>query len=97
MFPAYEGMLWVDRSSAHLLRLERRMAKMDPQFPITSVRTVVDYDDMPLGDGSSFVLPAKGEVETCSVDEGRECAHNVVRFSNWHKFRAKARILPMPQ
>jgi VWFA-related protein len=97
LFPGYEGMLWVDRSSAHILRLERKMAKMDPNFPITRVRTVVDYDDMPLGDGSTFVLPAKGEVETCSADEINECAHNVVRFANWHKFRAKTRMVPMPQ
>jgi len=64
-------------------------------FPITRAKTVIDYADVPLGDGSTFILPSKSEVETCSGAEGSECAHNVVRFRNWHKFRAKTRILSM--
>jgi len=92
-FPAYRGRVWLDKSNFHLMRVERETADMPPWFPITRATTTIDYADVPLGDGSDFVLPAKSEIEICSKEEWTECAHNVVRFKNWHKFRAKTRIL----
>jgi hypothetical protein len=73
--------------------MEKETTDMPKWFPITRAKTMIDYADMPLGDGSSFVLPGKSEIEICEKSEGSECAHNVVRFRNWHKFGAKSRIL----
>jgi hypothetical protein len=92
-FPAYKGKLWIDKATSRLLRMEREATEMDPSFPITYASTVVDYSDVALGDGSSFVLPVTAEVLSCSKEEGQECAHNVVRFTDYHKFRATTRIL----
>lgn len=92
-FPAYRGRVWLNKSNFHLMRMEKETADMPPWFPITRATTMIDYADVPLGDGSDFVLPAESEIEICSKEEWTECAHNVIRFKNWHKFRAKTRIL----
>jgi VWFA-related protein len=93
LFPAYRGKLWLNQSNFQLMRMEKETADMPKWFRIARAKTVIDYADVPLGDGSSFVLPGKSEIEVCERAEGPECAHNVVRFTNWHKFRAKTRIL----
>ena len=93
LFPGYRGKVWLNKSNFQLMRMEKETGSMPASFPITRASTAIDYLDLPLGDGSHFVLPGKSEIETCSSEEGAECAHNVVRFKNWHKFRAKARIL----
>jgi VWFA-related protein len=93
LFPGYRGKVWLNKSNFQLMRLEKGASHMPASFPITHASTVIDYSNVPLGDGSDFVLPGESEIETCSSEEGAECAHNVVRFKNWHKFRAKTRIL----
>ena len=95
LFPAYHGRVWLNKSTFHLMRMERGTADIPHSFPISRATAVIDYTDVPLGDGSEFVLPGKSEIETCERGELSECAHNVVRFTNWHKFRAKTRILSM--
>ena len=97
LFPGYRGKVWLNKSNFQLMRLEKETGDMPAHFPITRASTVIEYSDVPLGDGSDFVLPGKSEIETCSIDEGSECAHNIVQFKNWHKFRAKTRILPIEQ
>ena len=97
LFPAYRGKVWLNQSNFQLMRMEKETADMPKWFPITLAKTVIDYADVPLGDGSSFVLPGKSEIEICERAEGSECAHNVVRFRNWHKFRAKTRILSIEE
>ncbi len=93
LFPAYHGELWIDKADFGLLRLERKTGGIDAGFPISSATTEIDYTNLPLGDGTNFVLPTHADVQTCSVDEGLECAHNIVSFTNWHKYGAKSRIL----
>jgi hypothetical protein len=93
LFPAYHGKIWLNKATSQLMRMEKETAGIPESFPISRATTLIDYADMPLGDGSTFVLPGKSEIETCESGDVRECAHNVVRFRNWHKFRAKTRIL----
>jgi VWFA-related protein len=93
LFPAYRGKVWLNQSNFQLMRMEKETADMPKWFPITRAKTMIDYADVPLGDGSSFVLPGKSEIEICEKSEESECAHNIVRFRNWHKFGAKSRIL----
>jgi VWFA-related protein len=97
LFPAYRGKIWINKSNFNLMRIEKETADMPQWYPISRATTVIDYSDVPLGDGSSFVLPNKSEIETCERGEVSECAHNVVRFKDWHKFRAKTRILPIEE
>jgi hypothetical protein len=97
LFPAYRGRIWLNKSNFNLMRIEKETADMPHWYPISRATTLIDYRDVPLGDGSSFVLPEKSEIETCESGEVSECAHNVVRFKDWHKFRAKTRILPIEE
>lgn len=97
LFPAYHGRIWINKSNFNLMRIEKETADMPHWYPISRATTLIDYSDVPLGDGSSFVLPNKSEIETCESGEMSECAHNVVRFKDWHKFRAKTRILPIEE
>lgn len=93
LFPAYHGRVWLNKSTFQLMRMEKETAEIPHSFPISRASTVIDYSDVPLGDGTYFVLPGKSEIETCESGEAFECAHNVVRFANWHKFGTKSRIL----
>jgi VWFA-related protein len=68
-FPSYAGKIWLNQSNLQLLRLERETGEIPSFYPINRVTTVVDYSDLPLGDGTHFVLPVKSEIETCSVGE----------------------------
>lgn len=93
-FPAYHGRIWIDARTGQLLMFERATADM-PGSPIELAETEIDYADIALGDGSSFVLPTNSDALTCMGrdEEENECRHNVITFTNWQKFRAKTKIL----
>jgi hypothetical protein len=94
-FPEYHGRLWLDEATFHLLRLERETAYM-PKKLITRVNTRIEYAYVALGDGSNLVLPTNSDVLICSdsqIQDAETCAHNIIRFTNWNRFRAKTRIL----
>jgi len=92
-YPAYHGRLWIDKSALRLLRIERETSDVPASFPISYASTTVDYAEVPLGDGTTFVLPVNAEVEVCSPGEGKECAHDVVRYRDYHKFRASTKVV----
>lgn len=92
-YPAYRGRLWLDKATFALLRAERETVDVPSRFPISSASTRVDYSSVGLGDGTSFILPVNAEDATCSPEEGDECAHNVIRYTNYHKFRAKTKLV----
>jgi VWFA-related protein len=95
-YPAYHGRMWLDAANFRLLRLERETAYM-PNDPIQQVKTVINYANIALGDGTDFVLPMNSEIITClphSADD--QCARNIAKFTNWHKFGARTRISTDP-
>lgn len=92
-YPGYRGQLWIDKSNFRLLRLVRETTDVQSDFPINYASTIINYSDVGLGDGTRFVLPVKADAVTCSPGEGKECAHNFISYSNYHKFRATTRIL----
>jgi VWFA-related protein len=92
-YPAYHGRIWLDAKTFQLLRLER-VSSNTPGYPIKRADTEIDYADVALGDGSHFVLPTGSDVLTCLTgDKQDECAHNIIQFTNWHKFGVKTQIL----
>jgi len=92
-YPGYRGQFWIDKSNFRLLRLVRETTDVQSGFPINYASTIINYSDVGLGDGTTFVLPVKADAVICSPDEGKECAHNFISYSNYHKFRATTRIL----
>lgn len=94
-YPAYHGQMWLDKTTFHILRMERETADM-PKEPITRVKTTTEYDDVGLGDGTSFVLPVSSDVYTCLPLGQSDCSHNIINFIHWHKFGTKTEILMNP-
>ena len=92
-FPGYRGRLWINKSNLKLMRLERRVAEIAPNFPIQQVNTVIDYGDVDLADGTSFVLPIHALNLTCPTVSSSHCGHNELTFKHWQKFAARARVL----
>ena len=91
--PGYRGRFWVEKSSFRLLRVERETTDIASGFPISYVSTIVNYDDVALGDGTRFVLPVDADLVTCAPNEGKECAHNLVHYGKYRKFRATTKIV----
>jgi VWFA-related protein len=94
-FPGYRGRLWIDKATFHLLRMESEAVDIAPGFPIRSAKTDIEYAKVPLGEGTEFVLPVRSNIRVCS-GEGppfQDCAHNVEKFTNWHLFGVKTRIV----
>lgn len=98
-FPEFSGQLWIDERTLQLLSLRRETAYMSG-YPIRQVKTSIDYANVSLGDGTSFVLPVHSDVRTCSPPargNSDNCSRDIVRFTNWHKFRATTNIVANPQ
>jgi hypothetical protein len=95
-YPEFLAEIWVDQSSHHMVRF---LLKATPEndFPLSDVRLSTDYEDLPLGDGTKFVLPVESESNSCMWKvPGRRiafCSDNVLHFKNCHKFGASSRIV----
>ena len=99
-FPAYGGRIWVDARTASLLRLERETGYMRDD-PITRVKTEIEYSNLPLGDGTSMVLPINSNDLICApplheIGNSENCARSTTRFMHWHKFRATTNVVTSP-
>lgn len=90
--PPYHGQIWIDEDSGNLLRMEMASSELPQHFGMRSVDLAVDYQDVAFGDGGSFVLPSKAVVNTGQRDGSSD--RNVLEFSQCHKFKGTARILP---
>ena len=93
--PKYRGELWIDEDGFHLLRLERETGRM-PDYPIHSVKTMIEYAPVSLADGSTLVLPIHSEGNTCTPPYDY-CSSSLVTFKNWQKFEAKSKIVTNPE
>jgi hypothetical protein len=94
IYPAYHGRLWIDAAQQRVLRLEMNASDFGGSHVVTSMSSDMHYAQVPLGDGTSFVLPTHLQYETCVAS--RRCIRNAVTYSQCHKFRAQSRILIHP-
>jgi hypothetical protein len=91
IMPAYKGSVWLDKESAHALRIEMQAKEIPEEFPRISVETAVDYDYITLGTPDKYLLPIRAEVLSC--DRGsNQCDRNVIEFRNYHKFTGESTI-----
>jgi hypothetical protein len=91
VYPSYHGHLWVDAKQLRPLRIEMDGSDFGESSPIKSTTSDMNYGRVPLGDGTSFVLPTHFWFETCTMSHS--CIRNVVTYSQCHKFRANSRII----
>jgi hypothetical protein len=89
---AYVGSLWVDPSTARVLRIERQARNFPADFPIDTVESAIDYSYVTI-EGKSFLLPVHAESLGCQRGSSF-CSHNVIDFRNYHEFKGSGKILP---
>ena len=89
---AYAGSVWVDPTTARVLRIEMQARNIPPDFPTDTVETAVDYSYVMVGE-TSFLLPV--HAETLGCERGTSyCSHNIIDFRNYHEFKSEIKILP---
>jgi len=91
--PGYHGRLWINQSTLHLMRLERKVDDVEAGFAIQRADLSIEYGDVDLADGSTFVLPVQALNVSCPSFAPSYCWHNQLSFKHWHKFAARARVL----
>jgi hypothetical protein len=90
--PGFSGRLYVDAETANVVRVEFRAVDFDGSSGLESYVKVIEYAEVKLGDGSSFLLPQKSRQEICTRQSG--CFRNELKFTNFRKFAARSRVLP---
>jgi hypothetical protein len=94
LIPAYKGSVWVDPSSARVLRIEIQARNIPDDFPMDTIESSVDYSYVPIG-GKSFLLPVHAESLGCHRETG-VCSHNVIDFRNYQEFRVDVKMGTVP-
>jgi hypothetical protein len=89
--PAHKGSVWIDKQSAHALRIEMQTKDVPKEFPLISAESAVDYDYINLGTPEKFLLPVHAEVLSC-LRGSNECERNAIDFRNYHKFSGESTI-----
>jgi len=87
---AYEGSVWVDPSTARVLRIEIQARNLPSDFAMDSVESAVDYSYVTIGE-NSFLLPVHAESLGCKRATNL-CSHNIIDFRNYHEFKSEIRI-----
>ena len=90
LVPAYKGSVWVDPSSARVLRIEMQARDLPSDFSMDTIESAVDYSYVMIG-GKSFLLPVHAESLGCPRGAG-SCSHNIIDFRNYHEFRVDVKI-----
>jgi hypothetical protein len=89
---AYGGSVWVDPTSARVLRIEMQARSIPPDFPMDAVESAVDYSYVTIG-GASVLLPVHAESLGCERGTSY-CSHNIIDFRNYHEYKVDFKIGP---
>jgi hypothetical protein len=89
---AYGGSVWVDPTSARVLRIEMQARSIPPDFPMDTVESAVDYSYVTIG-GASVLLPVHAESLGCERGTSY-CSHNIIDFRNYHEYKVDFKIGP---
>jgi hypothetical protein len=88
--PGYAGVIWIDKESSRVLRIEMAARNVPRTFPFDTVESAINYDFVLIGDGR-FVMPTHSEVLTC--ERGTSiCDRNTIDFRDYKKFSADSSI-----
>jgi hypothetical protein len=89
----YHGKVWIDRELNRVLRLERIATDLPPDFPISAVRWLIDYDWVTIND-HKYLLPSHADI--VSSERYRNQAYqtrNDIRFRGYRKFGTEVKII----
>ena len=89
--PAYSGSVWIDPSTARVLRIEMQALNLPKDFPSDHVESATDYQYVRLGGTQQFLLPV--HAETLSCQRGTPyCSRNTIDFRNYHKYTGESTV-----
>jgi hypothetical protein len=88
--PAYKGSVWIDPTTARVLRIEMQATEIPPDFTMDRVETAVDYAYTSIA-GNTSLLPVHAETLGCQRGSP-DCSHNIIDFRNYHQFKATVKI-----
>jgi hypothetical protein len=88
--PAFRGSVWIVPATGQVLRLEIQARELPKEFPLDTVESAVDYDNVMIG-GQKFLLPVHAETLGCQRGASH-CNRNVIDFRNYHKFEGSSEI-----
>jgi hypothetical protein len=88
----YQGILWVDQSSFDIVSLRTDLLAPPPKTPLRQLTTELTFHSVPIrGYDAVFWLPSEVDI---SSDLGAGPTEETHRYSDYHLFRAQARIVP---
>jgi len=88
--PAYSGVLWIDRETGKVLRVEKSARGVPRQFPLRRIESSTDYSLVTIGE-QNYMLPTHTETITCTRRDVT-CFKNETLFENYRKFDASTHI-----
>lgn len=86
---AYDGRLWVDKTSSRVLKVEQRAAQLPAWCGAASAESVIEYGFVKIT-GQDYLMPVKSLATACKQVGG--CFRNELRFENYRKFTAESKI-----
>lgn len=89
--PAYSGTVWIDPSTARVLRIEMQALNLPKDFPSDHVESATDYQYVRLGGTRQFLLPVHAETLSCQRASSY-CSRNTIDFRNYHKYEGQSTI-----
>jgi hypothetical protein len=87
-FPAFRGLVWVDRETAQVLRLSMSAVEIEKDFPIKSADDTLDYDWATIS-GYSFLLPQHALMQ---LSDGSVVMDNEIQFRMYRKYTTDTSI-----
>jgi hypothetical protein len=89
--PAYNGTIWIDQETFHVLRIYERTDSLPKDFPFDKAESTLEYGFVRI-DGSNYALPMHSEILTCQRGSA-SCTKNEINFQNYRKFGADSKII----
>ena len=88
--PAYRGMVWIDKETYRVLRVEMEARQLPKDYPLSVIEMTSELAAVTIG-GQSHLLPVRAQNLTCQRDSVT-CHRNDLEFRNYHRFGAESSI-----
>ena len=88
--PPYKGVIWIDRESKRVLKIEQRATSFPDNFEFNRVDLVLEYGLVRIS-GKLVLLPVRSENIICQ-SATTYCSRNEINFRNYRKFGAESAI-----
>lgn len=88
--PAYTGVIWIDKETRRVLRIEQHAGELPRDFAYNKATSIVEYGFVRI-EGKQYLLPVTSENSACFTGSSN-CVRNALDFRNYRKFSADSDI-----